>query len=45
LRLDINSKLEKNEGKKIWEYFQRFAMYDDLKDLYKKVIPQLAKFE
>ena len=34
-----------NDGKKIWDHLQRFAEYSDLKDLYQKCIPQLAKFE
>lgn len=38
-------KLDKREGTKIWKHFQRFAEYDDLKDLYNKCIPELAKFE
>ena len=29
----------------IWKYFERFAVYEDLKDLYSKTIPELAKFE
>jgi hypothetical protein len=38
-------KLNKNDATSIWNYFQRFAEYDDLKDLYNKVLPELAKFE
>ena len=44
-RLEVATKLSMEEGKKIWDHFQRFAEYQDLKDLYKKCIPQLAKFE
>lgn len=29
----------------IWKHFQRFAEYNDLKDLYNKCVPELAKFE
>ena len=38
-------KLNKSEATSIWVHFQRFAEYDDLKDLYVKCMPQLAKFE
>lgn len=38
-------KLDKNDAAKIWSYFDRFALYVDLKDLYGKTIPELAKFE
>ena len=42
---ELYSKLGKEDAKEIWKYFERFAMYDDLKDLYKKTLPELAKFE
>ena len=29
----------------IWKHFERFSLYDDLKTLYNKVIPEIAKFE
>lgn len=38
-------KLNKNDATAIWRHFQRFAEYDDLKDLYTKCVPELAKFE
>jgi hypothetical protein len=41
----MRQKLDQTDGKKIWEHFQRFAEYSDLKDLYNKCIPPLAKFE
>ena len=34
-----------SEGQKIWRNFQRFADYEDLKELYRKVIPEISKFE
>ena len=40
-----DSKLSVSDGKRIWRHFQRFAEYNDLKELYSKCIPQLAKFE
>ena len=33
------------DGKRIWRHFQRFAEYEDLRDLYKKCIPEISKFE
>ena len=41
----VEQRVTVDEGKKIWEHFQRFAEYQDLKDLYRKCIPELAKFE
>ena len=41
----LNFKMDNEEGKKIWDNLQRFAEYNDLKDLYNKCIPELAKFE
>lgn len=37
--------LDIEDGKRIWRHFKRFAEYDDLKDLYQKVMPEIAKFE
>jgi len=41
----MNLKLEKTDGKQIWKHFQRFAEYEDLRELFNKVIPEIAKFE
>lgn len=38
-------KLDKNDAAGIWKHFGRFAEYADLKDLYNKCVPELAKFE
>lgn len=37
-RLDKDN-LNKDDGKRIWRHFQRFAEYNDLKELYTKCIP------
>jgi hypothetical protein len=29
----------------IWDNFQRYAFYDDLKDLYTKTMPELNRYE
>ena len=41
----LHIKMDKSDATKIWTNFQRFAEYNDLKDLYTKCIPELAKFE
>ena len=42
---EAQAKLDKNDAKNIWSHFQRFAQYDDLKDLYHRCLPEIAKFE
>ena len=41
----MSKKLDYEDGKKLWRHFSRYAEYDDLKDLYKKVMPEILKFE
>jgi len=41
----LTSTLTASDGQRIWKHFQRFAEYEDLKDLYQKVVPEIAKFE
>ena len=41
----IETKVPLTDGKKIWANFQRFAEYNDLKDLYGKIMPEIGKFE
>ena len=43
--VDLGSKINVSDGARIWHHFQRFAEYDDLKELYKKTVPQIAKYE
>lgn len=38
-------KVDKEEGQRIWDNFQQYAYYDDLKDLYAKTMPEIKKFE
>lgn len=45
LKLLSKKKLSTEDGARIWRHFYRFAEYDDLKDLYNRCIPQIAKFE
>ena len=45
IKRDLMTKMDHIDGKKIWKHFQRFAEYDDLKDLYKRTMPEIMKFE
>ena len=38
-------KVDVEEANRIWDNFQKYAMYDDLKDLYTKTIPEIKRFE
>ena len=42
--IEILKKVDKNYHD-IWDHFQRFAEYKDLKQLHTIVIPEIAKFE
>lgn len=42
---ELELKMNVEEGKKMWAHFSRFAEYRDLKELYQKVLPELANFE
>ena len=37
--------ITKQETAKIWTYMQRFPLYEDIKDLNNKFLPELAKME
>ena len=45
LQEDIDLKMTIEEGQKIWANFSKFAVYDDLRDLYQRCVPEIAKFE
>lgn len=42
---ELNAKIGKKEAQHIWAHFENYAMYEDFKELYRKTIPELAKFE
>ena len=42
LKEDVGGKLGANEGARIWKEFQRFCLYQDLEDLNKRVLPEIA---
>lgn len=45
MELDLKQRLTISDGKRIWKHFQRFSEYEDLRDLYNKVVPEIVKFE
>ena len=42
-KLDL--KIEYSDLRSLEKNFLRFALYDDLKNLYEKVVPEIGKFE
>jgi len=45
LKFSIQIKPNKSDIDKIYDEFQRFALYDDYKDLYEKCVPAISGFE
>jgi hypothetical protein len=45
LRIDMDKKLSSEEGRLLWVNFQKFALYDDLRELYSKCLPAISSFE
>lgn len=41
----LKEKVDFEELGKVWKNFEKFAMYDDLKDLYMKTVPEIFRFE
>ena len=41
----IETKMDIEEGTKIWGQFDKYSQHEDLKELYKIVNPEIAKFE
>ena len=41
----LSQKIELTHLKPVWEHFERFSLYEDLKELHNKVIPEIKKFE
>ena len=41
----LAAKTSTEETPQSWDNFNRFAFYDDLKDLYNRTLPELSKFE
>ena len=45
VRSETDAKLSAKEGQKLWANFRKYAMYDELKDLYRKTMPAISQFE
>ena len=45
VRREIDGKMESIEGAKIWNNFKKYAQYNELQELYKKVVPEIGRFE
>ena len=43
--IKLDDKIEVPALKPIWKNFERFALYEDFKDLYNKTLPEIIKFE
>ena len=41
----LKKKVDFDEIQRIWKNFDKCAMYEDLKDLYMKTVPEIYKFE
>lgn len=41
----MQDKVTSKEGQEIWANFSKFAVYDDLRDLYQRCIPAISSFE
>ena len=41
----MESFITKSEVSRIWNYMQRFPLYDDMRELNNKFLPELAKME
>jgi hypothetical protein len=41
----LKTKVDFEEIERLWKNFERYSMYDDLKDLYMKTVPEIFKFE
>jgi hypothetical protein len=39
------NKAEVEETERLWQNFERYALYEDLKDLYGKTMPEIQRFE
>lgn len=42
---ELDQKMTEKEGQTIWANFQKYAIYDDLKDLYQRCVPAISSFE
>ena len=45
IKKDLDTKMNQNDNIRIMRYFDRFAPYEELKDLYEKCLPPIRRFE
>jgi hypothetical protein len=45
IRGEVDDKMVAKEGQKLWANFRKYAMYDELKELYRKTMPAISSFE
>ena len=45
VRTEIDTKMAAKEGQKLWANFRKYAQYDELRELYRKTMPEISKFE
>ena len=45
MREDVDNRVTKKEGEDIWKNFSNYAVYEDLRAIYQRCIPEIAKFE
>ena len=43
--MKLDDKIELSHLKPLWKNFERFSLYEDFKELYSKVMPEINKFE
>lgn len=43
--ISLNQKTEQIETQKLWEEFKNYSRYDEMKDLYAKVLPPIQLFQ
>lgn len=41
----LKNKVDFDEIERLWKNFEKYSMYEDLKDLYMKTVPEIFKFE
>lgn len=45
LRVKVGDMVSNQDAQRIWRHMLRFAEFEDLKDLYQRVIPEISRFE
>jgi len=45
LSADLSKKMGREDNQRIWLNFDKYAQISDFKELYKKVVPEIKKFE